>query len=74
MITTLKVSAGFGDDLQVCLLRIQSLDSLVIFDAIEVEVTGVGAALYDRLTELELRAPVRSYRRELATTVGLLKK
>jgi hypothetical protein len=73
MITILKISAGFGDNLQACLLGIKLLDDAVIFDAVEVDVTGVGAALYDQLTELDLRAPVRPYRRELATT-GLLKK
>lgn len=63
VITTLKVSIGFDDNLEAALLRVRSLDSAIIFDAVEVDITGVGAALYDRLIEAGLRAPIKPYHR-----------
>lgn len=74
MILTLHVNCGFSDNLQECLLRVQSIDRAVILDAVEVDVIGVGAAFYDRLREMNLRAPVVSTARLSSYSAGLLKK
>ena len=74
MILTLHVDCGFDDPLQPSLSRIETLDKAIIFDAIEIDVVGTGAALYDRLRELRLRAPVVASNRLANYSAGLLKK
>lgn len=61
MITTLRLSASFDDNLEAVCIRIKSLDELILFDKIEIDATGVGGALYDRLVSMSLRAPVVPY-------------
>lgn len=61
MITTLRVSAGFDDNLEAASLRIWALDNAILFDKIQVDGTGVGSALYDKLLTMSLRAPLEPY-------------
>ena len=74
VIRTLKVTAGFGDDLNVCVLEVRQICDTILIDAVEVDVTGVGAALYDKLTETKIRSVVKPYSPLANYSTGLLKK
>lgn len=79
MITTLRISVGFDDDLEAALLRVKALDEVILLDRIQVDITGVGSAVFDRLSEMPLRAPVAPYgpwleRQSENYSAGLLKK
>lgn len=79
MITTLRLSIGFDDNFEAAVLRVKSLNEFILFDRIQVDITGVGGALYDRLSEMSLRAPIAPYgpwleRESVNYSAGLLKK
>lgn len=61
MITILRLSVGFDDNLEAALARVKALDEAILFDRIQVDITGVGDALWSRLCEMSLRAPVAPY-------------